>query len=156
MVCCLSVRTKKNKTPSWMVNVILKWPTVVPHKFFHCSLISRNRNILFKKPFISKYTKFFQACRSFHLATEDNKLNKAASLPACCGKTISYVLHVKNSKLFNFGDKFVHMVICMVVNEIATESIKSKREMKIIWEISWTIHRWKKSPMSNQIDVNNC
>ena len=85
---------------------------------------------------ISKYTKFFRACRSFCLAVEDNKLNKAASSPACCGKTISYVLHVKNFKLFNFGDKFIHMVICMVVKEIATESIKSKREMIIIWEIS--------------------
>ena len=86
--------------------------------------------------YISKYTKFFRACRSFRLAAEDNKLNKAASSPACYGKTTSYVLHVKNSKLFNFWDKFVHMVICIVVNEIAMESIKSEREMKIIWEIS--------------------
>lgn len=46
----LICENKKNKTLSWMVNVILKQPTVVPHEFFHCSLISRNRNLLFKKP----------------------------------------------------------------------------------------------------------
>ena len=49
MVCCLSARTKKTETPSWMVNAISKQLIVVPHAFFYCSLISRNRNLLFKK-----------------------------------------------------------------------------------------------------------
>ena len=42
MVCCLSARTKKTKTPSWMANLIPKQLIVVRHAFFHCSLISKS------------------------------------------------------------------------------------------------------------------
>jgi hypothetical protein len=46
---CLQ-KQKKTKSLSWMANVILKQPIVVPHEFFCYSLISRNRNLSFKKP----------------------------------------------------------------------------------------------------------